>query len=328
MAFRQLEYLVAVAREQHFARAAEKCYVTQPALSAAIAKLERELEAPLINRGRAFEGLTPQGERLVAWARRMLAEYSALKAEVRATCSEMTGTLRLGATPTAATVTSLLVSEFCSAHPLAKVEVRSTLPTTALYRRLRHFELDAAVVADGTTAGPDLNLVPLYDDRYVVVSGKGKLSTPSSTLGWPDAAQLPLALLTSDMRARHAIDTAFAKHGISVTPQVETDSVAALLAQVATGEWASIIPRTWLWAATATVDMCAVDLINPVLTLQFAVATNRAGRISPVARAFVSTAQQLRLRRGGPIFDLADSPLASQSPLDRSESGVTVSIAS
>jgi DNA-binding transcriptional LysR family regulator len=330
MAFRQLEYLVAVAREQHFARAAEKCYVSQPALSAAIAKLERELEAPLVNRGRAFEGLTPQGERLVGWARRMLAEYSALKSEVRATGSEMSGTLRLGATPSAASVTSLLVSEFCSAHPLAKVEIRSTLPTTTLYRRLRHFELDAAIVTDGASAGPDLNLVPLYDDRYVVISGKGMLSAPSSTLGWPDAAQLPLALPTSDMRARHAIDTAFAEHGISVTPQVETDSVAALLAQVGTGEWASIVPRTWLWAA-GTIDVCAVDLVDPVLKLQFAVATNRAGRISPVARAFASTAQQLRLRRSGPTYGLSgveDNRLIGKSPLDGSQSGATASIAS
>ena len=65
MLFRQLEYFVAVARERHFARAAEACYVSQPALSASIAKLERELNVTLINRGHNYEGLTPEGERLV-----------------------------------------------------------------------------------------------------------------------------------------------------------------------------------------------------------------------------------------------------------------------
>lgn len=201
------------------------------------------------------------------------------------------------------------------------MEVRSTLPTTALYRRLRHFEFDAAIVADGTTAQPDLNLVPLYDDRYVLVSGKGMLSAPSSTLGWPDAAQLPLALPTSDMRTRHAIGTTFAEHGISVTPQVETDSIAALLAHVATGEWASIIPRTWMSGTAGTNDMSAVDLVDPILKLQFAVATNRAGRISPIAQAFVSTAQQLRSRRSGPTYEGAgavEHGLATQPPSDRS----------
>jgi DNA-binding transcriptional LysR family regulator len=81
---RQLEYFVAVARERHFARAAESCYVSQPALSTSIAKLERELSVTLINRGQNFEGLTPEGERLVVWAKRVLAEHDALKAEAAA----------------------------------------------------------------------------------------------------------------------------------------------------------------------------------------------------------------------------------------------------
>lgn len=84
MLFRQLEYFVAVAQERHFARAAEKCYVSQPALSSAIAKLERELNVTLINRGHSFEGLTREGERLVVWAKRILAEHAAFKAEVDA----------------------------------------------------------------------------------------------------------------------------------------------------------------------------------------------------------------------------------------------------
>jgi DNA-binding transcriptional LysR family regulator len=70
MLFRQLEYFVALARERHFARAAAACYVSQPALSEAIRKLEQELKVPLVRRGQRFEGLTPEGERLVLWARR------------------------------------------------------------------------------------------------------------------------------------------------------------------------------------------------------------------------------------------------------------------
>ena len=73
MLLRQLEYFVAVARERHFARAADACYVSQPALSTAIAKLERELDVTLIHRGQNFEGLTLEGERLVVWAKRLLA---------------------------------------------------------------------------------------------------------------------------------------------------------------------------------------------------------------------------------------------------------------
>ena len=154
MLFRQLEYFVAVAQERHFARAAEKCYVSQPALSAAIAKLERELNVTLINRGHSFEGLTPEGERLVVWAKRILAEHDAFKAEVHAVRSGITGTLRLGTVPTASTTASLVLSAFCSAHPLAKVQIHSRLAATELYRRLREFELDAAIVHSASERRP------------------------------------------------------------------------------------------------------------------------------------------------------------------------------
>lgn len=306
MLFRQLEYFVAVAQERHFARAAEKCYVSQPALSVAIAKLERELDAKLVNRGHSFEGLTPEGERLAKWAERILAEYHSLKAEVRATRSEITGTLRVGVIPTAATTVSLMLAAFCSAHPLAKARVHSALATTELCRRLRHCELDAAILPVTPEDDHDWHAVPLYEERYVLVSPADMLPTDTATLGWPDAAQLPLILLTQNMWVRQVIDAAFADHSITVRPQVETDSVSTLLAQVVAGDWACIVPHTWLSTTVMAGDIRAAELIDPSLKTQIAVATNRTGPAPPVARAFVAIAQQLNLHeffdeRLGPI---------------------------
>lgn len=295
MLFRQLEYFVAVAQERHFARAAEKCYVSQPALSAAIAKLERELNVTLINRGHSFEGLTPEGERLVVWAKRILAEHDAFKAEVDAVRSGITGTLRLGTVPTASTTASLVLSAFCSAHPLVKVQINSRLASTELYRRLREFELDAAIVHSASEDAHDVDLVSLYEERYVLLSSADMLPSGASTLAWPDAAQLPLALLTADMRDRQIIDKAFAGHGITVTPQVETDSVASLFAQVASGNWACIVPHTWLWTSPLAAEVRAVEMVDPVLKAEIALATNSAGPGSPVARALTASAQQLAL---------------------------------
>ncbi|MGE2814951.1 LysR family transcriptional regulator [Mycobacterium heidelbergense] len=295
MLFRQLEYFVAVAQERHFARAAEKCYVSQPALSAAIAKLERELNVTLINRGHSFEGLTPEGERLVVWAKRILAEHDAFKAEVDAVRSGITGTLRLGTVPTASTTASLVLSAFCSAHPLAKVQISSRLAAAELYRRLREFELDAAIVHSAPEDAHDVDLVPLYQERYVLLSSADMLPSGAATLAWPDAAQLPLALLTPDMRDRQIIDEAFAGHGITVTPQVETDSVASLFAQVASGNWACIVPHTWLWTSPLAAGIRAVEMVDPVLKAEIALATNSAGPGSPVARALIASAQQLAL---------------------------------
>lgn len=295
MLFRQLEYFVAVAQERHFARAAEKCYVSQPALSAAIAKLERELNVTLINRGHSFEGLTPEGERLVVWAKRILAEHDAFKAEVDAVRSGITGTLRLGTVPTASTTASLVLSAFCSAHPLAKVQINSRLAAAELYRRLREFELDAAIVHAAPGDAHDVDLVPLYKERYVLLSSAELLPSGASTLTWPDAAQLPLALLTPDMRDRQIIDEAFAGHGLTVTPQVETDSVASLFAQVASGNWTCIVPHTWLWTSPLAAEIRAVEMVDPVLKAEIALATNSAGPGSPVARALIASAQQLAL---------------------------------
>jgi len=295
MLFRQLEYFVAVARERHFARAAESCYVSQPALSASIAKLERELNVTLINRGHNFEGLTPEGERLVVWAKRILAEQEAFKAEVAAVQSGITGTLRLGTEPTASTTLALPVAAFCAAHPLAKVHVQSRSSTTDLRRQLREFELDAAIAHFAPDDREFLQVVPMYEERYIVLASSDQLLPHTNTMTWKEAAQLPLALLTHDMRIRQVIDKAFAESGVVVTPQMETDSVASLYALVGLGAWASIVPHTWLRAMPVVGRTRVVRLVEPDARARISVATHSATPGSVAARAFVTAAKGLSL---------------------------------
>ncbi|MER5915701.1 LysR family transcriptional regulator [Streptomyces sp. NPDC001982] len=305
MLFRQLEYFVAVARERHFARAAEACYVSQPALSAAIAKLERELNVTLINRGHNYQGLTPEGERLVVWAKRILAEHDAFKAEVAAVQSGITGTLRLGTASTASTTVALPVAAFCAAHPLARVQVCCRLPTVELARRLREFELDAAIGAFPPEEQEGLETVPLYEERYVLLAPEDRLPPEVRTMTWAEAAQMPLALLTEDMKIRKVIDGAFADSGVTVTAQVETDSVASLYAHVGAGAWASIVPHTWLRAMPVTGSTRAVRLVDPEARAKVLVGIHAVGPGSPVARAFVDAATSLSLD------EFFDQPLAA-----------------
>lgn len=313
MLFRQLEYFVAVAREQHFARAAEASFVSQPALSASIAKLERELGVTLINRGHNFEGLTAEGERLVVWARRILAERDGFKGEVAAVQSGITGTLRLGVEPTASTTLALPVAAFCAAHPLANIEVESRLCSAELHRRLREFELDAAIAQFDIEDGAGLHVVPLYEERYVVVASNNLLLANGSAMTWLDAAQLPLALLAPGMRIRQVIDNAFAKCGIAVHPNVETDSVASLYALVSAGEWATIVPHTWLHALPVIATTRVARLIEPDTRAQMSVAINATRPGSVAARAFVATAKGLALDE---FFDhaLTNAPARVDNP--------------
>jgi DNA-binding transcriptional LysR family regulator len=160
---------------------------------------------------------------------------------------------------------------------------------------LRGFELDAAIVPVVPEEGQGLDVAPLYEDRYVLIAPADLLPAATSTLRWPDVAQLPLALLTPDMRIRQIIDATFASHSITVSPQVETDSVATLLAQAASGDRACIVPQTWLWTTLMAADLRAVELVDPVLKTQIAVAVQPTGPKSTLARAFVASAQRLAL---------------------------------
>ncbi len=290
MLLRQLEYFVAVARERHFARAAESCYVSQPALSTSIAKLERELSVTLIHRGQNFEGLTPEGERLVVWAKRVLAEHDALKAEAAAMRSGISATLRLGTGPTVSTTAALPVAAFCALHPLARVKVCSRLSSTELLRQLRNFELDAAIAHFGPDDQSGLEVVPLYEEQYVLLVSGEQLVPAVRTITWAEAAQLPLALLTPDMRFRQFIDKAFASSGAVASPQVETDSVASLSAHVATGAWASVVPHTWLRAMPVTGAARAIRLVEPDTRAQISMAIHAATPGSVAARAFLNVA--------------------------------------
>jgi DNA-binding transcriptional LysR family regulator len=287
---RQLEYFVAIATERHFARAADRCYVSQPAISASIAKLERELNITLINRGQNFEGLTPEGERLVVWAKRVLAEHDALKAEAAAMRSGITATLRLGIGPTVSTMAAIPVASFCALHPLAGVKVSSRLSSDELLRKLRDFELDAAIAHFAPEDRSGLEVVPMYREEYVLLVSGEHLVPATRTITWAEAAQLPLALLTSDMRFRQFIDKAFASCGAVATPQIETDSVASLYAHVATGAWASVVPHTWLRAMPVKGVARAIRLVEPETSAQISVAIH-AGAPGPVAaRAFLNVA--------------------------------------
>ncbi|HEX4558533.1 MAG TPA: LysR family transcriptional regulator [Mycobacterium sp.] len=301
MLLRQLEYFVAVARERHFARAAESCYVSQPALSTSIAKLERELSVTLINRGQNFEGLTPEGERLVVWAKRVLAEHDALKAEAAAMRSGISATLRLGTGPTVSTTAALPVAAFCALHPLAGVRVCSRLSSTELLRQLRNFELDVAIAHFGPDDQSGLEVVPLYEEQYVLLVSGEQLVPAARTITWAEAAQLPLALLTPDMRFRQFIDKAFAGSGAAAVPQVETDSVASLYAHVATGAWASVVPHTWLRALPVTGAARAIRLVEPDTRAQISMAIHAGTPGSVAARAFLNVAVGTRLND---IFEL------------------------
>ncbi|TSD98112.1 LysR family transcriptional regulator [Skermania sp. ID1734] len=295
MLFRQLEYFVALARERHFARAASACYVSQPALSEAIRKLEQELKVPLVRRGRTFEGLTPEGERLVLWARRILADHDALKQEVTALQTGLTGDLRLGVIPAAAGTVALLTDPFCAEHPLVRVQLEASMRSADIIDRIRRFELDAGIIYPDRQDTGDLAITHLYEEQHVLVASSELLGGQSSTISWPDALELPMCLLAHGMRGRQLIDDALAGRDLVVTPQLETDSVVALLAHVSTGRWATIIPQTWLQTLRPPAGTRVRRLDSPSITARVVLVTAAAQPGSVLTRALLQTARNTRI---------------------------------
>lgn len=310
MLLRQLEYLVALARERHFARAAAACFVSQPSLSAGIRKLERELDVPIVQHGARFQGLTPEGERVLLWAHRILGDRDALRQEIAAMHGRLTGTLRLGAIPTALTVTSLLTTPFCERHPEAGVRLES-LSSREIMRRLAEFEIDAALtyLDDETLQG--VHRLPLYEERYVLLTpedkpvtadggGAGAVGSPGDggeVVSWSQAARLPLCLLSPRMRNRRILDGLFAADGASVSPAVESDTVDGLYAHLASGRWSSVISHAWLHMFGIPAGMRVVRLhgdgdSRPRVGLVFAAHEPRPAMV----RALLEVAEGARVR--------------------------------
>ncbi|QNS02602.1 LysR family transcriptional regulator [Streptomyces xanthii] len=291
MLFRQLEYLVALARERHFARAAQSCHVSQPALSEAIRKLEDELDVPLVRRGRKYEGLTPEGERIVVWAQRIIADRDALRDEVGALRSGLNGRLRIGSIPTASGAVSLLTGPFCTAHPLVTVDVLTDLQSVDVFRLLQNFEIDAGITYLHKELPEGVQTLPLYEERYVLLTTVAEGLTHRRSATWADASRLPLCLLTGSMQGRRVLDEVFASVGLTPSPRIETDSVGALFAHVRTGQWASVVPQAWLHVFGVPHGMQALPLVDPSAAVPVGLVWSAREPGSVMARALVEVAR-------------------------------------
>jgi DNA-binding transcriptional LysR family regulator len=295
MLIRHLTYFVALAREQHFARAAEACSVTQPTLTAAIKKLEEDLGVPLVIRDHRFVRLTDEGEKLLLWGRQILADYGSLKDDL-AGLRRLTGTLRLGVIPAAMSAVAFLTSRFVAAHPAAHVEVRS-LTSRAIERGLEAFELDAGVTYLENEPLANVRKVPLYTERYVLAARRGHPATANATIAWRDAAAQRLCLLSEDMQNRRIINNVAASIGVDIEPDVVSNSFLALLAHLRHGEWASIVPHTFAGVFFPGADLVAVDIIEPVHTQLVGLVLSDRAPLSPMSAALLSSVANVDFER-------------------------------
>jgi DNA-binding transcriptional LysR family regulator len=262
MLVRHLSYFVTLAKERHFARAAEICNIAQPTLSAAIRKLEEDLGARLVVRGQRFVGLTAEGEKLLIWGRQILTDYTSLRDDLSGLRKGLTGTLRLGVIPAAMPMISFLTERFSATHPEAKVAIHSTT-SRAIQRSLDAFEFDGGMTYLENEPLENVRRVPLYREHYVLAVRRGHPLSHRATITWKEAIRQRLCLLSDDMQNRRIINAAAASVGVSIEPEIVSNSFLAICSYLRRHDWASIVPHTFFHIFGGDRELVAVDIVEP-----------------------------------------------------------------
>lgn len=294
MFIRQMSYLVALAKEKHFGRAAEKCCVTQSTLSAGLQALERELDMRLVIRQPRFLGLTPEGERVVDWAQQILADYDNLKLDVEGLRGGLKGTLRLGVIPAAMPTVAMLTRPFQEQYAKVNVEVRS-LTSAAIQAALDDFTLDAGITYLDNEPPTQVRSRRLYLEHYLFVTHKNNALGQCSEVRWKEAVGERLCLLTEDMQNRRIMNNLTRALGLPLNPSVTTNSFLAVCSHVASGAWSSIIPNAFSLIFSGCQDIVMRPLVEPRHEQAIGLVWTDRDPVPPLAAAFTRTAALLDL---------------------------------
>jgi DNA-binding transcriptional LysR family regulator len=293
MFFRQLQYLVALSQEEHFGRAAKRCNVSQPSLSTAVKQLELSLGVPIILRGRRFLGLTPEGERIIAWAERVISQRDAMLVELSGMRQNLEGRLRLGAMPNSSPVLPLFSRIMTEKYPGVEIDIKFLgIDETKL--GLSNFSLDVGITYIQQPKLSELNSMPIYDERLSLLVPDTEEFKDLDVITWKDAADLPLCLLDKTMFERKIIDDAFVKAGKTIDPCVTTsDSIVNLIFHVMFAGLVTIIPRHFIRMPGLFPGVKALDLIEPELSQVVGLVWSPSEPIMPMARVMAEIAKDL-----------------------------------
>jgi len=288
----KLDFLLALAREKHFGRAAETCGVTQPTLSAGVKHLEEEMGVLLVNRGSRFRGFTPEGERVLDWARRIVGDSRAMRQEVDALRHGLTGRLRIAAIPTTLAMVASLTTPFRMRHPNVTftIQSRTSIEVLAL---LENLEIDAGLTYLDNEPLGRVSTVPLYRERYRLLTAADAPLGNRATVTWAEVAQVPLCLLTPDMQNRRIIDGLIRRAGGNASPTLESNSMIVLFAHVRTGRWASVMPAKLAETLGLTETIRAIPIVEPDEVHTIGLVVPAREPMTPLTAALVAEAKRV-----------------------------------
>jgi DNA-binding transcriptional LysR family regulator len=286
MELRQLRYLVALADERHFTRAASREHVAQPALSQQIRRLEAEVGLTLVERTTRRVALTEAGELLVTRARRALAEVDAARAELGDLVGVRAGHLEIGAITTIGPIDlSALVAEFLVRHPAVELTVREQ-SSEELADMLRLDQLDLAFLsATEHIKSCGLGLHQLVAEELVVLLPAEHELATRRTVRLAELADEPFVSYRQGARLRELLE--FAARDAGFVPRIALESIDSrrIRSLVSRGLGVAIVPRSDADEQGSAVAVAA--LTGPSLTRDVTLAWRAERRHSPAAVAFL-----------------------------------------
>jgi len=309
MDIRQLQYLVALAREKHFTRAASACHVTQPTLSGRIRQLELELGVPIVERSQRYQGLTPEGERVLKWAQLILNNWQSMQQELAHLTDRdagLTGRLILGGIPSALPMIPFLTKEVREAHPGIDFTVMS-MSSEEILRALDDFAIDVGITYLDNEPIDQRLASPLYRERYCLFVTEAHPLASREAVTWQEAARERLCLLTGNMQNRRIIDRAFRGADCRPTPELETNSVINLCANVRLMGLASIMPDYILGILGPHSGIKAIPLKDPEVVHNVGLVAVKRAPLSPLIGVLMEAGRTFRPQPAG--IDPPNHPL-------------------
>lgn len=237
----KLEMFIALAKEEHFGRAAASLGITQPSLSAGIKQLEESLGVQLVFRGSRYGGLTPEGQGALIWARRIVSDARQLREEMRFTRHGLSGQLRIAVIPTALTWAARLSASFSEKHPNVRFTILSRTSVEIL-SMLDNLDIDAGLSYLDNEPMGRVSTEPLYEETYMLVCAETSPFAARDAVAWRELDGQKLCLLTPDMQNRRIINGNFAAAGVTPQAMIESNSTVVLVANVVSGDWLTVLP--------------------------------------------------------------------------------------
>ncbi|KJF23955.1 LysR family transcriptional regulator [Rhodococcus sp. AD45-ID] len=286
MEVQQLRCIVAVADYAHFTRAAQSLHLTQPALSNAIAKLEKELELKIFVRTPRGAEVSVDGARVVDSARRVLHSLGELNSVVDSIKGVTTGALRIATRRTFMRTTTELVRRFHEKYPLVSIDVTDPMTDEEVFDAVDQGKCDVGFCRIGGRL-PGLDFQVLYESELVVLSAATADDCPPRVLSWPDVAELELIAPSAGSPVRVGLERIFIEQSLQMKVCIESENFESRVDMARMGLGSTIADRV----SVLGLPGFRIDSINPPIPTKIGV-INRSHSVPPTVHAFKSLARE------------------------------------